>query len=118
MIPHAFYGANAFYDRDLHAVLLGYFRADRNDPGENLPAQSVFTCLSHDIVAHEMTHAVVDRLKRYFMEPTGEDVLAFHEGFSDIVALFQQALSLLGDRYFLVGIARQAFASPSSDFRT
>ena len=27
--------------------------------------------------------------KRYFMEPTNEDVLAFHEGFSDIVALFQ-----------------------------
>jgi hypothetical protein len=89
LIPHAFYGANAFYDRDLHAILFGYFRADRNDPGENLPGQNVFTCLSHDIIAHEMTHAVVDRLKRYFMEPTGEDVLAFHEGFSDIVALFQ-----------------------------
>jgi hypothetical protein len=89
LMPHAFYGANAFYDRDLHAILFGYFRADRNDPGQNLPGQNVFTCLSHDIIAHEMTHAVVDRLKRYFMEPTGEDVLAFHEGFSDIVALFQ-----------------------------
>jgi hypothetical protein len=89
LLPHAFYGANAFYDRDLHAILFGYFRADRNDPGENLPGQNIFTCLSHDIIAHEMTHAVVDRLKRYFMEPTGEDVLAFHEGFSDIVALFQ-----------------------------
>jgi len=89
LIPHAFYGANAFYDRDLHAVLFGYFRADRSDPGQNLPGQNVFTCLSHDIIAHEMTHAVVDRLKRYFMEPTNEDVLAFHEGFSDIVALFQ-----------------------------
>ena len=89
LIPHAFYGANAFYDRDLHAVLFGYFRADRDDPGQNLPGQNVFTCLSHDVIAHEMTHAVVDRLKRYFMEPTGVDVLAFHEGFSDIVALFQ-----------------------------
>jgi len=26
LLPHAFYGANAFYDRALHAVLFGYFR--------------------------------------------------------------------------------------------
>jgi hypothetical protein len=89
LLPHAFYGANAFYDRDLHAILFGYFRADRSDPGPNLPGQNVFTCLSHDIIAHEMTHAIVDRLKRYFLEPSNEDVLAFHEGFADIVALFQ-----------------------------
>jgi hypothetical protein len=89
IIPHAFHAANAFYDRDLHAVLFGYFRADRIDPGANFPGQNVFTCLSHDIIAHEMTHALVDRLRRYFMEPSNEDVLAFHEGFSDIVALMQ-----------------------------
>jgi hypothetical protein len=41
-----------------------------------LPGQNVFTCLSHDIVAHETTHALVDRLRRYFMEPSNEDVLA------------------------------------------
>lgn len=89
IFPHAFHGANAFYDRDLHALLFGYFRADPTDPGPNLPGQNVFTCLSHDIIAHEMTHALVDRLKRHFLEPTNEDVLAFHEGFADVVALFQ-----------------------------
>lgn len=89
IFPHAFRGANAFYDRKLHALLFGYFTADAADPGPNLPGQTVFTCLSHDVIAHEMTHALVDRLKRYFLEPTNEDVLAFHEGFSDIVALFQ-----------------------------
>ena len=89
IFPHAFHGANAFYHRDLHALLFGYFRADQMDPGANLPGQNVFTCLSHDIIAHEMTHALVDRLRRYFMEPSNEDVLAFHEGFADIVALFQ-----------------------------
>jgi hypothetical protein len=89
LIPHAFHGANAFYSRDLNAVVFGYFRADKTDPGRNLPGQNVFTCLSHDIIVHEMTHAVVDRLRRFFHEPTNEDVLAFHEGFSDIVALFQ-----------------------------
>jgi hypothetical protein len=49
----------------------------------------VYTCLSHDIIVHELTHAIVDRLRRNFMEPSNPDVLAFHEGFSDIVALFQ-----------------------------
>ena len=110
LMPHAFYGANAFYDRDLHAILFGYFRADRNDPGQNLPGQNVFTCLSHDIIAHEMTHAVVDRLKRYFMEPTNEDVLAFHEGFSDIVALFQH--------FSFQEILRQQIQRSRTDLRT
>jgi len=54
-----------------------------------MPGQNIFTCLSHDIIVHEMTHAVVHRLRRYFLEPSNRDVLAFHEGFSDIVALFQ-----------------------------
>jgi hypothetical protein len=89
LFPHAFNGANAFYDRGLVAVLFGYFRADKDDPGDNLPGQNVFTCLSHDIIAHEVTHAVVDRLRRHFIEPTNIDVSAFHEGFADIVALFQ-----------------------------
>jgi hypothetical protein len=89
LLPHAFHGANAYYDSDQHAVLFGYFRADRENPGKNMPGQNVFTCLSHDIIAHEVTHAVCHRLRRYFLEPSNEDVLAFHEGFSDIVALLQ-----------------------------
>jgi hypothetical protein len=89
LFPHAFYGANAYYDRRLNAILFGYFKADPNDPGPNLPGQTVFTCLSHDIIAHEMTHAIVDRLRHYFLEPSNHDVLAFHEGFADLVALFQ-----------------------------
>jgi len=89
ILPHAFRGRNAFYDRDLHALLFGYFAADAEDVGTNLPGQTVYSCLSHDIIAHEMTHAVLDRLKRYFLEPSNPDAPAFHEGFSDLVALFQ-----------------------------
>ena len=89
LCPHAFYGANAFYDRDLNAILFGYFRAESQDVGPNLPGQTVFTCLSHDVIAHEMTHAIVDRLRPLFIEPSNPDVRAFHEGFADIVALFQ-----------------------------
>ncbi len=89
LLPHAFEGDNAFYDRELHAILFGYFSADPAKPGSNIPNQTIFTCLSHDIIAHEMTHAIVDRLRHYFLEPSNVDVLAFHEGFADIVALLQ-----------------------------
>lgn len=89
LFPHAFYGANAFYSPNLNAILFGYFKADAADVGANLPGQTVFTCLSHDVIAHEMTHAIVDRMRPLFLEPSNVDVLAFHEGFADIVALFQ-----------------------------
>ena len=89
LLPHAFAGANAYYDPNLHAVLFGYFRADLEEPGSNLPNQIVFTCLSHDIIAHEVTHALIHRLRPHFLDATNVDILAFHEGFSDLVAFFQ-----------------------------
>ena len=60
----------------------------RHDQGRNLPGQLVFTCLSQDIIAHEVTHAVIDGIRTYFTESTNPDVLAFHEGFADLCALF------------------------------
>lgn len=89
LFPHAFHGENAFYDPSMKAILFGYFRADETNPGPNLPGQYVFTCLSQDIIVHEMTHAIVDRLRYHFREPSNRDVAAFHEGFADIVAIFQ-----------------------------
>jgi hypothetical protein len=85
--PHAMREANAYYDPNRKALLFGYFPAAAE--GQNLPGGLVFTCLSHDVVAHETTHALLDGLHRRFMEPTNVDSLAFHEGFADIVALFQ-----------------------------
>jgi hypothetical protein len=89
LVPHAFEGRNAFFDPGRRAVLFGYYQADRRDPGPNLPGQVIFTCLSSDIIAHEVTHAIVHRIRPYFMEPTNPDVLAWHEAFADLVALFQ-----------------------------
>ena len=87
--PHALRESNAFYSPVKKALLFGYFPASITHPGENLPGGMVFTCLSHDIVAHETTHALLDGLHRRFIEPTNEDVWALHEAFADIVALFQ-----------------------------
>lgn len=89
LVPHAFVGTNAYYVPEITGVLFGSFPAHAEDPGENVPGQPVFTCLSHDIIAHEVTHAVVHRLREYSLEATNDDVLAFHEGFADIVAIFQ-----------------------------
>lgn len=89
LYPHALQEANAYYSRELGALVFGYFPAASTDAGVNLPGQTVFTCLSHDIIAHETTHALVDSQRDFFMEPTGPDAPAFHEAFADIVALFQ-----------------------------
>jgi hypothetical protein len=87
--PHALREANSYYSPEKKALVFGYFPASRSDPGHNLPGGLVFSCLSHDIVAHETTHALLDGIHRRFIEPTNPDVLALHEGFADIVALFQ-----------------------------
>lgn len=77
--PHAFADANAFYSRDDRAIFFGYFMGPSN--------RQVYTCLSHDIVAHETTHAILDGLRSRYLEPSSPDQAAFHEGFADIVAL-------------------------------
>lgn len=90
--PHALRQANAFYSPDKAALLFGYFPDGRGaglagDEGQG--GGTVFTCLSHDIVAHETTHAVLDGLHRRYQEATNPDVHAFHEALADIVAIFQ-----------------------------
>ncbi|HXE04397.1 MAG TPA: S8 family serine peptidase [Bryobacteraceae bacterium] len=87
--PHALHEANAYYSPPEIALLLGYFQASENDPGDHAPGSAVYACLSHDIVAHETTHAILDGMHRRFNEPTNLDVLALHEAFADIVALLQ-----------------------------
>jgi hypothetical protein len=86
--PHAMQEPNAYYDRSLHGLAFGYFAAT-DEQGLRVSDQVVYTCLSHDIVVHEMTHAILDSIRGYYLEPTGVDAAAFHEGFADIVSLFQ-----------------------------
>lgn len=87
--PHALREANAYYSPSKVALLFGYFRASTVNPGRNLPGGMVFTCLSHDVLAHETAHAILDGMHRRFIDASNVDSLAFHEAFADIVALFQ-----------------------------
>src|SRR5262245_16736337 len=77
--PHAFAEANAYYSRADRGLFFGYFVGRTKN--------RVFTCLSHDVIAHETTHALLDGLRGRYLEPSSPDQAAFHEGFADIVAL-------------------------------
>lgn len=82
--PHAIREANAYYSPEKRALLFGYFSASQRSAGANW----IFTVLSHDIIVHETTHAILDGLHPRYSEPTSPDSLAFHEAFADIAALF------------------------------
>ena len=83
--PHvASEGANAAYDSLQQEIRFGY----ADDP--KLPGGRVFACLSHDVIAHEMTHALIDGLRARFTIPTNPDVLGLHEGLADVVALLHR----------------------------
>ena len=86
--PHAIRERNAFYSSQRMALLFGYFAADATFAGNALPGSQVFCAVSHDIVAHGTIHSLLDGLHPRFQEGTNPDVLAFHEAFADIVALF------------------------------
>jgi hypothetical protein len=81
---------NAYYDKHAGVVSFGYFEAPPDVGGDTVAGGWVFTSLSHDVVAHEVTHALLDGIRAHFAMPTGPDVLALHEGFADLVALFQR----------------------------
>lgn len=77
--PHAFADANAFYSEKDQALVFGYFRG--------ASGKIVYSCLSHDVVAHETTHALLDGLRQRYTDPSSPEQAGFHEGFSDVVAL-------------------------------
>lgn len=118
--PFGMRDRNAYYDRDEGGLSFGYFRAESEPAGHTVPKGWVFTALSHDVVAHETTHALLDALRSEFSSPMNPDVLGFHEGFSDLIALLQHfsfpevvaaglrdARGSLGQSSLLTGLARE-----------
>ncbi|MBW4602182.1 MAG: hypothetical protein KME29_22070 [Calothrix sp. FI2-JRJ7] len=79
--PHAFEGMNAYYDPMNPSLNFGYF----NSPFRRAP---VWTCLSHDIVSHELGHAILDTFRPLYLYSSDIDASALHESFADILAMF------------------------------
>lgn len=79
--PHAFEGPNAYYDPASPSLNFGYF----NSPFVRTP---VWVCLAHDVVSHELGHAILDNLRPLFLYSGNIDVGALHESFGDIMAMF------------------------------
>jgi hypothetical protein len=90
--PHALFEENAYYDPGKKALLFGYFNARPKDAAIVYEGGMTFSCLSHDIIAHETTHAILDGIYREYGLRTNRDQLAFHEAFADLVAMFQHFL--------------------------
>jgi hypothetical protein len=118
--PFGMYERNAYYDRAEGGLSFGWFHAEANPAGHTIPHGLVFTSLSHDVVAHETTHALLDSLRSEFSSPMNPDVLGFHEGFSDVIALLQhfsfpevveqglrESRGAVGQASLLTGLARE-----------
>lgn len=79
LVPHAGRQQNAYYDRASGSLQFFYFDAP--------DGRRIHTCLSHDIVAHELGHAVLDGLKPFYNEVSSAQTAGFHEYFGDAVAM-------------------------------
>jgi hypothetical protein len=101
LVPQARVEPNAFYSREHNAVLFGWLPAIGEQP-------ALYTALSFDVAAHEVSHAILDGLRPRFTEPSLPDQLAFHEALADLVAL----LSVFG----LAGVAEDLL-DPDGDGR-
>jgi hypothetical protein len=79
--PHAFKRENAYYSSNYPSLNFGYFDS-------LFRPETVWTCLSHDIIAHELGHAILDSFRPLFLYTEEIDTHALHEAFGDLVALF------------------------------
>lgn len=78
VVPHAGYGENAYYDRASKSLQFYFFEAETG---------TVYTCLSADIVHHELGHAVLDGIRPLFTESVDPQTGAFHEFMGDLCAI-------------------------------
>jgi hypothetical protein len=86
--PHAFNGANAYYDPSESSLNFGFFDTP-------FRRSYVWTCLSHDIITHELGHAVFDTFRPLYLYSTSPDAGALHESFGDLMAMFSALSSPL-----------------------
>lgn len=74
--PLAGMQANAYYDRS--ALKFFYFTKNNIE---------CYTCLSSDIVSHELGHAILDAIRPDFFSTASMEIWSFHEAFGDICSI-------------------------------
>jgi hypothetical protein len=102
VVPHAGYGKNAYYDRESKSLQFYYF-----DDG----SETVYTCLSTDIINHEFAHAVLDGVRPHYIEAIRPETAAFHEFMGDLTAI----LVAFRNNDFRHFIAKNSFGDLSTD---
>jgi len=78
VVPHAGKVENSSYDRKGKCLVFGYFEYH---------GELVYTCLSHDIVAHETGHAILDGIRPYYLNFSSLETAAFHEFIADLTSI-------------------------------
>ena len=106
--PFASRKRNAGFSSELGVLDFGYFSAGKDPAGFTIPGGLIFTALSHDVIVHETTHALLDAIRPSFLSPSHPDVLGFHEGFADIVALLMH--------FSYPGVVERAIADTRGNF--
>ncbi len=84
LVPHAGETRNAYYDRNSKSIQFYYFHSN---------GKKVYTCLSHDIIAHETGHAMLDGLRPLYLENSSLQTAAFHEFIADLTAILSALLN-------------------------
>ena len=85
VVPRSGEMKNAFYDRESGSLQLFYHPAKGN--------YTVYTALSHDIVVHETTHAILDGVAPDLYDAVTPQSLAMHEALADVSAITQTLLN-------------------------
>lgn len=81
VVPRAGEWGNAFYQRDSRSLQFFYFSSEKKI------GETIFTSLSHDIVAHETGHAILDGIAPDLYHAVSPQSLALHEAIADLTAL-------------------------------
>ena len=88
--PHFRHEDNAYYLPEDASLSFGFVKSTESSAGRTQKGALVFTCLAHDVVAHETAHALLDGMRPHLLLPSNPDVDAFHEGFADLIALLMR----------------------------
>ncbi|MDZ4406263.1 MAG: hypothetical protein U1A53_26630 [Prosthecobacter sp.] len=86
--PHALREPNAYYSPAKKALLLGYYSIGATGLMDLRRQRTAFTCLSHDMVIHETSHAILDGLCRGAgAGDSSPHTMATHEALCDLAGL-------------------------------